>query len=418
MSPVADTRRARLGRLSLMFAAHAMGTANISLALAFAPLLQKELGLSPSAFGLAVSCYYAAQVIAALPAGWLVDRFGIRRALILAHVVLATGMTLIGVANGAIGLSVGLAFCGLGYVLINPATARGVLAWFDIRHRATAMGVKQTGVPVGAVVIAMLAALVVDWRLFAIVLAATMLVMTLPFFFTLAREPVSPARSTLLRDMRRAVGNGRLTAITIATGLYTTAFGAVLAYFVTFAYEVGQVSLAVASMYLALVQAAAAFGRVGWGIAGDRLPGNGRVTGLLACGIAGAVATAALPFVTSPLALAVAAIVIGLTVGGFASLAQTLAVESVERSLAGAAIGYNMLLVTGGLMVGPALFALVLSRGGYGAGWTVVALVLIMGAALFHAGSRLPMMEAGDPDARPALKAGNAADTPSRQGTR
>jgi len=86
----------------------------------------------------------------------------------------------------------------------------------------------------------------------------------------------------------------------------------------------------------------------------------------------------------------VAALLIGLTVGGFASLAQTLAVESVDHTLAGAAIGYNMLLVTGGLMVGPALFALVLTRGGYGASWNVVALVLLAGTALFQLGTRLP----------------------------
>ncbi len=372
-----------------MFAAHAMGTANISLVLAFAPVLQKQLGLTPSEFGLAVSCYYAAQVIAALPAGWLVDRYGIRRGLIGAHVILASGMSLIAFAHGAVSLALGLALCGLGYVLVNPSTARGVLAWFDIRHRATAMGVKQTGVPIGAVAIAMLAALVEDWRMFAVVLAITMLLMTLPFL-TLAREKTSTARSTLMHDMGRAIGNRRLTAVTLATGLYTTAFGAVLAYFVTFSYEVVQVSLGVASMFLALVQAAAAVGRVAWGVAGDRLPGNGRVTGLIACGLLGAAATGSLPFVTSSTGLVVSALMLGLTVGGFASLAQTLAVESVERRLAGAAIGYNMLLVTGGLMTGPALFALVLATGGYSAGWAVVSAVLLAGTALFYIGARLP----------------------------
>jgi MFS family permease len=182
--------------------------------------------------------------------------------------------------------------------------------------------------------------------------------------------------------------------VTIGTGLYTTAFGAVLAYFVTFSFEVVKVSAGVASLYLALVQAAAAVGRIGGGVAGDRLPGNGRVTGLLACGLVGAVGTAGLPFVSSSAGLVVAALVIGLTVGGFASLAQTLAVESVDRSLAGAAIGYNMLLVTGGLMLGPALFALVLTRAGYDAAWGVVALVLLLGTGLFFAGSRLPVSEA------------------------
>ncbi|MEO5693546.1 MAG: MFS transporter [Usitatibacter sp.] len=389
MSRAGDTRRKRLGRLSLMFAAHAMGTANISLVLAFAPALQRQLGLTASAFGLAVSCYYAAQVIGALPAGWFVDRFGIRRGLMAAHVVLAIGMSFIAFAGGALGLSAGLALCGFGYVLVNPATARGVLAWFDQRHRATAMGVKQTGVPMGAVVVAMIAALVENWRVFAAAIAIAMVLMALTFF-SMAKEPASSARTTLLRDLRKALTHRRLTAVTLATGLYTTAFGAVLAYFVTFSYEVVHVSPGMASLFLALVQAAAAVGRIAWGVAGDRLPGNGRVTGLIACGLLGAVSTASVPFVTSSIGLTVTAMLIGLTVGGFASLAQTLSVESVDRTLAGAAIGYNMLLVTGGLMLGPALFALVLTTSGYGMAWNVVALVLLLGTALFQLAARLP----------------------------
>jgi len=250
-----------------MFAAHAMGTANISLVLAFAPVLQRELGLTAAAFGLAVSCYYAAQMVGALPAGWLVDRFGIRRGLMAAHLVLAIGMALIAFAEGATALSLGLALCGFGYVLVNPATTRGVLAWFDHRHRATAMGVKQTGVPVGAVVVAMIAALVQDWRAFAGALAVSMLLMTLAFL-GLSKEKTSFARSTLLRDMCTALAHPRLTAVTLATGLYTTAFGAVLAYFVTFSYEVVHVSLGAASLFLALVQGAAAVGRIAWGVAG------------------------------------------------------------------------------------------------------------------------------------------------------
>src|SRR3546814_14468527 len=75
-----------------------------------------------------------------LPAGWLVDRFGERRILTAAHVAMAGGIGLVAASDGAIALVVGVVFCGLGYALANPATARGVLAWFDANNRATAMG--------------------------------------------------------------------------------------------------------------------------------------------------------------------------------------------------------------------------------------------------------------------------------------
>src|SRR3546814_19627475 len=86
--------RTRLGRLTVLFAAHALGPANIMLFLAFAPLVQRDLGLSTAGFGLAVSAYSGAQVVFPLPAGWLVDRFGPRLIPPWAHVALAGGIGL------------------------------------------------------------------------------------------------------------------------------------------------------------------------------------------------------------------------------------------------------------------------------------------------------------------------------------
>lgn len=402
--PVAEelTPRARLGRLTALFAAHAMGTANITLVLGLAPILQGQLSISPSTFGWAVACYYAAQTIWALPAGWMVDRFGIRRVLMISHVILAIGMASIATARGLGGLVLGLSLCGFGYALVNPATARGVLAWFDARYRATAMGVKQTGVPIGAVALAALVAIFAeDWRGLAFGLAAAMLLGTAAFAGLPAHGDRAPT-ATMFRDLRQVLGHGSLNAINVATCLYTAVQGAVLAYFVTFAFHAAGIPAATASLLLALMQGASAVGRIAWGILGDHLPGNGRVTGLLICGAAGAAGLAVLAFSATLPALVALALVLGLTVGGFASLAQTLAVESVEPRLSGAAMGYNMLVTTGGMMAGPALFAAVLDWGSYRWSWILTAACLLTGAALFRAstgpGRRRPGQRSGGND--------------------
>lgn len=97
----------------------------------------------------------------------------------------------------------------------------------------------------------------------------------------------------------------------------------------------------------------------------------------------GAISIAALPLASSVSDLNLLAIVLGLTLGGFASLAQTHAVESVRPELAGAAVGFNALLITSGMMIGPALFAICLQIGGYRSAFSVVAFGLLVGAALF-----------------------------------
>ncbi len=65
------------------------------------------------------------------------------------------------------GRCVSFFLAGLGYSFFNPASTKGVMAWFQRDERATAMGIKQTGVPAGGVVTAMLAppmVLLIGWR--------------------------------------------------------------------------------------------------------------------------------------------------------------------------------------------------------------------------------------------------------------
>lgn len=383
------TVRMRLLRLTVLFAAHALGTANITLVLAFAPSIQREFGLSPGGFGLAVAAYYGGQMFFALPAGWLVDRFGVRRVLLAAHVTMASGTGLIAVADSTAYFIVGIVLCGLGYALVNPSTARGVLSWFNAQSRATAMGAKQTGVPAGAIALALIAtAWDGNWRSLALILSVTMLVTTMMYLVLEPSRRAVARPDSLLRGLLFALTHRRLAVINFGTCCYTMALGALLAYFVTFAYEVVQVSASTASLFLALVQAASAAGRVAWGIVGDWLPKNGRVVGLVICGLLGAAGCVLLPFAGSPAELAVLTLILGLTIGGFSSLAQTHAVESVEPSRTGAAVGYNLLFTTGGSMLGPMLFAFFLGLGGYELSWIMVAVALVVGAILFKVSSR------------------------------
>src|SRR5690242_14804096 len=185
-----DSAAGRFGRLALLFLAHAAGTTNITLVLAMAPAVEQALGISHATFGLIVSAYYGSLLVAALPAGILVDRLGIRMSLALANLLLALGMIVFAASSAPVLAAIGLAMSGLGYTLVNPATARGVLAWFPPRGRATAMGVKQTGVPAGGVIAALAAALPFGWRELAVACAVSGLVTALACVALRVTEPV------------------------------------------------------------------------------------------------------------------------------------------------------------------------------------------------------------------------------------
>jgi len=377
----------RFGRLALLFSAHAVGTATITLVVALAPAIGDALGLGRAGFGVMVSAYYGATLVFALPAGWLVDRFGLRAVLVAAHALLAAGVLLLAGASGLATGAAALALCGSGYAMINPATARGVLLWFPARARATAMGVKQTGVPAGGVIAALIAAAGhADWRALAVGMAVVT-VLAGAACLRLSDTPRGAAAVVRLADIAALLRRPQLALFNGATALYAAGQATFFAYLVLFARDALAVPVALASLCLATAHVASAAARIGWGVVSDRLARGGRIACLVAIGIAGSIGVTLLLLLpgSGTVALVGTAALVGATLGGFAGLTQAAAVESVEPTRVGAAIGYNMLLVGGGNMLGPAAFGAAVEWAGYPAAWGALAVLLLAGAGLFQA---------------------------------
>lgn len=380
-----------IGRIAPLFIAHAIGTANITLVVALSPSIEESLGLGHAGFGLMVSAYYGATLALALPAGWLADRFGLRVMLVSAPVLLATGLLVLASARGLPTGALGLALCGCGYALINPATARGVLMWFPRSTRATAMGVKQTGVPAGGVIAAVIAATgQADWRALATGMAVVTAVAGAGYL-ALRVAPQPRVAAVRFSEIRALLREPRLALFNVGACFYSAGQAAFFAYFVLFARDVMAAPLALASLCLGIAHVASAIGRVCWGVLSDRLVRNGRIVCIIATGLFGTIGILLLLSVPmfGTAALIVSATVIGLTLGGYAGLIQTAVVEAVEPRHAGAAMGYSMLLLSFGTMVGPAAFGLGVEWTGYANTWTAMAVMLVLGAGLFYASVRV-----------------------------
>jgi predicted MFS family arabinose efflux permease len=378
---------ATLGRLSLLFLAHAIGTASITVALATSPAIESSLGLGHSAFGLLVSAYWTAGLVLAIPAGWLVDRFGLRTMLVVANLLFALGLWTFAQASATPLAALGLALAGGGYALVNPATARGVLMWFPQRGRATAMSVKQTGVPAGGALAALAAGSGgADWRELATALALVAAFASIAYA-ALPGGREHAASSIRLRDVGGLLRRRPLALFNGAACLYAASQAAFFAYLVLFVTDAQPGSLALAGLCLAVAHIGSAAGRVSWGVSSDRLVRHGRTFCLVLVGLLSAAALVALLLATvlgARAAMPVAAALVGFTLGGYAGMMQTAAVEAVEATSAGAAIGYNMLGTTLGNVLGPAAFGIALSSLGYTATWSATAALLLVGAALFR----------------------------------
>src|SRR5258708_11425018 len=168
MSVLAPAReRFRWTILALISVSHIIGASAQYGINTLAPFYKDELGLSRAQVGLFFSAFYLAMTGASFATGWLADRFGVRKTTWQGHFLLGICTVAAALSPSFSTACISFFLAGFGYSFLNPASTIGVMAWFQRDERATAMGIKQTGVPAGGVVAAALApslVLVIGWR--------------------------------------------------------------------------------------------------------------------------------------------------------------------------------------------------------------------------------------------------------------
>jgi len=378
-----------LRRLPILVTSHVVGTANIVSVLAMAPVISKELDLSATQFGLFVTAYYGAQAFGSLPAGGLTDRFGIGRTLIGAHLLMAIAALTLVLADGYVQSLVALFLMGLGYSFLNPSTARGVLDWFPSARRGTAMGIKQVGVPIGGVIAAANGALAnwVDWHLIMCAVAVGVIANgALCFYLVQYDQPLSKGqRKSPVANTREVIGDSNVNIYMVLCGMLNAGQANFFGFLTLCLTVVAGASQPLASLAIGIAQTSSFFARLVWGVASDRFVGRRKVLQAYVCG-AGCVFLALMATIGPGWGLyygLALALLLGATVASFAPVSQTIAVEMVEPRLAGSVIGYHLIGVHFGGMIGPLIFGwLVDNGGGYNLAWLVTAGIFGLGIAL------------------------------------
>jgi len=377
-------------RITILTLAHVVGTLHIVSVMAMAPVIQLDLDLSVTQVGLLITGYYAAQTVGAVPAGAFSDRVGVGYALVVSQLLLIAGTLIFNQASSFVLAITGTVVMGFGYSIINPATAKGVLEWFPIRRRATAMGVKQTGVPVGGVLAAGNGALValVSWNSILYGIIALTVVNAL-LCLRLAERPVTEGHRhygeswNKLRDVWR---QRNIKLIFFASIPWNMGQANFFTYLTLFMREAAQTSQPLAGLCLGVAQASSALGRIGWGVISDTLMRGGRKTITVSICAAAAVFLGAMTLIGPAYGVALGmllALLLGITVASYASIAHTLAVESVPRHQAGTAMGYSLTGTSLGGVIGPALFGAVVDlTGDYADGWLLTAALMGIGTLL------------------------------------
>jgi sugar phosphate permease len=250
------------------------------------------------------------------------------------------------VATGALGASV------------NAASGRAIMAWFPASELGLALGVRQTAIPIGgalgAVVLPALASGGSTRAAFLFLAGSCAVGATVAAVFVRGGGENSPED---IEDIASPVRDPHMWLLGLGTGLFLVAQIGITGFVVLFLHDERHIHRA--WIVLATIYALATAARIGSGVISDRL--GRRLGPLRAIGVALAASTAAVAAATgAPLALLIPLFVVaGVLSMAWNGLAYAAAAEAAGTRKTGAALGFQQTLL--GVVVA-------------GAPWTIAAI--------------------------------------------
>ncbi|MFM0732401.1 MFS transporter [Paraburkholderia sediminicola] len=395
--------------LGVGFAANASFSAAFSGIPTTAVFLRSGYHLGNDGLGLVLGMLGLGIAVSELPWGLLTDRWGDRRVLLLG--LLSTAAALAGLAlfvvpsgahvPGMATLALGLLLVGLLGGSVNGSSGRAVMAWFREGERGLAMSIRQTAVPagggLGALILPVLASK------FGFASAYTVLALacatTAAFAWWWLHEPshaegndagtvhnaatTVPAKVSPLRDIgiwRVALGAGALCVPQLAVVTFGTVF----------LHDFSRAGVLTISVTMAAVQTGAAIARVWSGAWTDRR-GNRRAY-MRACSVLTAVLFVSLALVTGlagahrAAMTAVFALMIvlgGISASAWHGVAFTELATLAGTSRAGTALAIGNTCVFLSLFLTPLAIPPLLSVGSWPMVWVVASVCALIALPVF-----------------------------------
>ena len=164
------------------------------------PEFRNHFGLTDSQRGLMNSAFFWSYALLQLPAGWLVDRAGVKYPYAASFLLWSMVS-----AGTALTRSVGQLFTvrlllGAGEALIAPASLRWIRMNVEERQRGLAMGIYMAGTKIGPAIGAPVAAFLIaayGWKAMFVVSGLASLIWLVPWLLLVPRDEPAPPRKFL-----------------------------------------------------------------------------------------------------------------------------------------------------------------------------------------------------------------------------
>ncbi|MCE5263360.1 MAG: MFS transporter [Deltaproteobacteria bacterium] len=374
--------------VGVLWLAHVLSFVNFSGFGILAPFIKEELQLSSFQIGFLISALSIGSGVCQMPAGLLVDFAGVRRMMTLGMVGIGLFLVLFSLAPSFPVALVVLLFYGAANSVIGPGSSKCVMEWFPAVGRATAMGIKQTGVNFGGILAGLLlpaVAVLYSWRqgLFAIGLVEV--AAAIPIYWLLRVSPVRSEAPAASLDWGRVMKTALRRDMLILGGIgfcFMASQFCFSTYLTLFLIQEMKYPIARAGQYYALSFFIGAAARVLWSAASDYLLAGRRkgvlvlITGLLFLSSLGLGVISFFP-VLSPL-LVCAVLAFGMSGIGWNAIYLTIMGESAGKESAGLAIGIGYGYGFLGGLIAPPIFGFLVDRTDtYGWSWLILTLCTV-----------------------------------------
>lgn len=372
------------------------GTAFVFLGVgALAGFIQEDFNLSGTQTGLLITAVGLAPLAGLLPTGRMLDRGHERLMITGGALVLAAGASLAAGVGTYLPVLMLLFLGGAGYSASQPGGSKVVAAWFPAHQRGLAMGIRQTGLPLGGALAAAILPALADrrnWQI-ALLVAAGVTASTGIAFGLAYRPGRRSSTSTGLRfrsELRRLLSTKSIRLAMLAgLGMVAIQFS-MISYLMLYARDVHGIPLTRGAWMLFGAQGAGVLGRIVLAAWSDRI--RSRMTPVIIAAAAAGLGAVTLGFLSGDPTFAILAS-LSVVVGFFAFGWYGPWVVFVAESAPGHAVGLTLALAMTAnqlaIVVAPPVFGLLLDlSGGYTVPWLVMGGFLVAVAARIGIGYR------------------------------
>ena len=243
-----------------------------------APKVAESLGVAPVLVGYHVGLTFGAAAVASIYGGIVVLRWGAARTTQVSMVSSVIGLGLLALPHVGF-IALGSLFVGTGMGFASPAASYLLVNHTSPDRRNLLFSIKQTGVPLGGVIVALAApvlAVTVGWRWSLAMIAALgvgtlLLAERARVAWDSDRRPAGSLRSTPFGGVPLVWRRKALRWVALAAVLFSSIQRILLSFTVVYLVAEGGYGLVEAGIMLSVAQVGGATSRIPWGWLADRL---------------------------------------------------------------------------------------------------------------------------------------------------